>query len=118
MSRSNSWQLRRNVSILTAPSGMPCSQPRDNLIASREQGDNRKTEVGPRARVQVVNPRSRPRAPGPSPAPPGLALQAGGVLSLPANRLARPQVQSFLPVVDRQAVALFQGVRRAFGRDL
>src|SRR5262245_237153 len=48
MSRSNSWQPRRNVSILTAPSGMPCSQPPDNLIASREQEDHRKNEVCPK----------------------------------------------------------------------
>jgi hypothetical protein len=48
---------------------------------------------------------------------PLLAPRAGGVLSRPANRLPWPQVQPFVSVVDRKAVALFQSVRRAFGRD-
>src|SRR5262245_58143619 len=37
MSRSSSWQPRPNASILAAPRGVPCSQRRDNLIASRRE---------------------------------------------------------------------------------
>jgi hypothetical protein len=44
--------------------------------------------------------------------------RAVNVLSRPANRLAPSKVQSFVSLVDRQTVALFQRVRRAFGGDV
>src|SRR5262249_24875699 len=47
----------------------------------------------------------------------GLTTEAGAI-SGPANRYPRPQVQPFVAMVDRQAVALFQSVRRAVRLDL
>src|SRR5262245_48067706 len=60
MSRSSSWRPRRNKSIPTARPGVPCSQLRDNLIASGEQGgssaDNGVPPEDARSRRELAEP--------------------------------------------------------------